>query len=187
MPELFDHLDPQTGERLVRARSSNAAEALLDESSLAPAWQRYQGTLYNRGNQALKLGVGRRLGIAIMSGGYGLCLATDPIGTYEAVFRTARWPDRVVEDALAELASSLAVQTVVGAFASTTAYRRVFAGVRWPADMEVFIVTPVVQGGGAIRLVPAAIGELLGPLFNGYLQPGWRSSNGLGARVERIR
>ncbi len=185
-PDIFAHLGPSTGEWLARARSSNASEAMLDESELAPAWQRYGGFLYDRGSHALKLGVGRRLHIAIMSGQYGLCLATDSIGTYEAVFRSAQWPNSVVENALSELASSLAVETVVGAFASTTAYRRVFSRVQWPPGAEVFLVTPIVSGGGAMRLVPASIGDLLEPLFDGCLPSGWRSSSGLGLRVDHL-
>jgi cytoplasmic iron level regulating protein YaaA (DUF328/UPF0246 family) len=58
------------------------ARAHIDETSLIPAWQRYTGSLYQASRDAMETARERGVHMIIVSGGYGLVLAAEPIGYY---------------------------------------------------------------------------------------------------------
>src|SRR5262249_36750380 len=92
---ILDDLPPLLSRRLAEARTEIRDRAHVDETSLIPAWQRYTGTLYQAGRDAIKKAVEAGIHMIIVSGGYGLVLAAEPIGYYEAVFKNSWWPDNL--------------------------------------------------------------------------------------------
>jgi hypothetical protein len=89
---LLDLLPADMAERLTHARRRLARAAGVDESEVLPAWRRYTGTLYQTAHDALKVAVAHKQGLLIVSGGYGLVLAQDPIGWYDRRFSLRDWP-----------------------------------------------------------------------------------------------
>jgi len=57
-----------------------------------PAWQRYQGRLYQAARPALGNYVASGGELIIISGGYGAILGTELIGEYDRLFGSADWP-----------------------------------------------------------------------------------------------
>ena len=98
---IGNRLQASLAERLDRARAANRRRAAVDERTLAPAWQRYSGRFYQAAGDALAEAVRRRLRLLILSGGYGVLLAREPTGLYEAALRTSWWPEHVLEHVLA--------------------------------------------------------------------------------------
>jgi len=99
-PSLLDALSPALAHRLKDARDATRARARVDETTLVPAWQRYGGTLYRAAARALSDVQDRGLDMLIVSGGYGLVLAREPIGIYDAIFRLSSWPRGLLEEVL---------------------------------------------------------------------------------------
>ncbi|HHQ47483.1 MAG TPA: hypothetical protein ENK19_01190 [Acidobacteria bacterium] len=156
-----------------------------------PAIDRYTGMLYRTGDFGLRTLLDRGAEVVIISGGYGLVLAQEPIGWYEAVFEPAAWPNRLVERCLAAYVQSTGARNVVGILAATSSYAAVFRRTPWTAGTQVFLVSPRSPGGrigGAMVKVPRAQGEALDELgSSGRLLPEWRSSDGLMMEVTRVQ
>jgi hypothetical protein len=73
----------------------------------------------------------KEMRVVIVSGGYGLVLAGEPIGWYDMRFVCSRWPHRLMESALEAFTRNLGL-TAVRAFASgTTDYGKLLRHVRW--------------------------------------------------------
>ena len=119
--------------------------------------------------------------ILILSGGYGVVLATEPIGNYEAVFNPSWWPRGLLERVLLSYAQRKGVQ-VVRAFASaSTSYRKVVERTDWGSVVtDALLLMPAGVGAGAMVKTPRAQGEALSALLRGSLLPGWKSSDGVG-------
>ena len=88
-------------ERLSQARLANRDRAKIDEQTLVPAWQRYDGDFYQSAHAALGSAVEEQLHVLILSGGYGVLLASEPIGCYNVPLNRCWWPGCVLEDVLA--------------------------------------------------------------------------------------
>ncbi len=108
---VLDQLPSDLSEQLADARRAIANNAQIDESTLAPAWRRYSGTLYHAAAPVLGNAIqrGQLPHLLILSGGYGIVHARDPIGTYNATLVLAHWPNdfatcdsRVCESQLSE-------------------------------------------------------------------------------------
>ena len=69
----------------------------------------------------------------IVSGGYGLVLADEPIGYYDALFRLSSWPRGLLQEILIEYAQSRKLRNVRAITSSTGDYRKLLAHVRWAA------------------------------------------------------
>jgi hypothetical protein len=78
---IIESLRPDTARLLMEARKENEVRARVDTRSLIPAWQRYIGGLYVAADQALAKAVREGLHLLIISGGYGVVSAAEPIGT----------------------------------------------------------------------------------------------------------
>jgi len=185
---VVDRLPALLASELVNRRSLNAPRVLLDESTLRPAMERYDGHMYRAGGPAIGSLLSQGSDVVILSGGYGLVLPEDAIGMYNCEFRPAMWPDRVVERCLSSLAKSTGVKEVVGVLSMTTGYAKVFRRANWPASVEsVYLLSPEPVGGAMVK-APRAQGEALATISStGELPSDWESSDGLrmmGSRLE---
>ncbi len=99
---LLGELPDRLAGRLASARRTVAEIAHLDESTLMPAWHRYTGMLYETARLGLEQAQEaiwfRRL--LILSGGYGVVRAIDPIGTYNLALDESRWPRGLLQEVI---------------------------------------------------------------------------------------
>ena len=151
-----------------------------------PAWRRYIGALYTAAAPALEQAVESERPQLILSGGYGLLLANEPIGAYDRAFSASDWPQGLLEDCLVAAARALGCRQVAAFCASTTGYAQVIRRTQWAAaGLQATLVSPEAAGrGGAMVLVPRASGEALAATLAGSLTSGWRSSDGLAVTTE---
>jgi len=171
---------------LEAARASVKLRIPLDERTLVPAWQRYDGTLYRSGRKAIADLMAKGAHLLILSGGYGLVLATEPIGSYNAKLKLGWWPRRVLERSLTAYAREAGLVSVRAFASATSAYRQVLQRVPWQAEgvEDALLILPEPQPGGMVKS-PATLGEALTALSAGTLTAGWKSSYGLGLTVLR--
>jgi hypothetical protein len=145
---------------LVQARRRVLAAARADESKLLPAWRRYsRGHFYTQAGLALPQAV-KVANVLILSGGYGLLHADEPIGNYDMPFKPTDWPRGLLERLLVEHARTSDALAVV-AFASTsTAYARLLRRTPWrDAGITAVLVTVTGMTGGAMGEVPRRLGH----------------------------
>ena len=122
----------------------------------------------------------------IVSGGYGIVLASEPIGHYDRAFKPSDWPRGLLQQVLVEVGVNSARSDVVGLFAATTGYARFFRSVEWPSGIRSRLVAPSTAGGGAMRTVPQTIGQALTRLADGQIEAGWQSNSRLSLRIEEL-
>lgn len=124
--------------------------------------------------------------IVIISGGYGLLLADEPIGMYDRKFALPDWPRGLLEDCLAALGKQMGVERVLAFCARSTGYAELVRRAPWQqAGLEVALVSPDMGGrGGAQVLAPRAAGEALSAALDGRLASRWRSTDGVEVRTE---
>jgi hypothetical protein len=154
-------------EALIQARRRVLTTAQADESRLLPAWRRYTGTFYDYAGDALAqaAAVGNLL---ILSGGYGLLRADEPIGNYNRLFKLAEWPRGLLERLLVEHVRVTGTDAVV-AFASTSSdYARLMRRTPW-RDAGITAVLVIVTGvsGGAMVEVPRRLGQAFECFWSG--------------------
>lgn len=185
-PTIIESLPPQMGRDLDLARSDLAIRANLDESALTPAWKRYTGTLYRSAEPALESAIKDGLHIVIISGGYGLLLAEEPIGTYNLAFKTSNWPKELLENVLLSYMKKCKLGNVVAFVSASTGYRQFLERVSWTAipDLNVFFVLPEATTGAMLK-APRAQGEGLHAFLCGSLKANWTSSDNLGLIIEQ--
>lgn len=183
-PSILQSLPAALAQELSAARASVRARAGIDESTLVPAWRRYDGSLYKVGREAIADLLQAGTHIIILSGGYGAVLATEPIGTYDAALKSAWWPDNVLGRVLVAYAHRHGLSSVRAFCSATGPYRQVLQRIRWRgAGIEdVLLITPEA-GPGGMRKSPASQGEALAALRDGTLSAGWQSSYGLGLEI----
>jgi len=73
-PSITQSLPDDLAAELNKARQRVKALVPFDERQLIPAWQRYDGSLYNTGRDALTDLIAAGMHVTIISGGYGLSL-----------------------------------------------------------------------------------------------------------------
>jgi len=174
--------------RLADARAANRARAGIDERTLLPAWRRYTGFLYQQAAPAIGQAMAEGSHILVISGGYGIVRADEPIGLYDAVFNPSWWPGSLIEDCLLHYASRHGLTRVVALAGGSTQYAGVARRTSWRrggVDSAV-LLAPEVHGGGSMNKVPSVIGEVLITLLHDGLQADWRSSKGIGLQAERL-
>jgi len=186
-PSILDELPEKLAQRLAHARDEVRTRAQVDDASLVPAWQRYTGSLYRIGRDAIHAAIEAGVHMIIMSGGYGLVLATEPIGHYEAVFRRSWWPGRILEDVLIKYVCHHNLRTVCALASATTEYAKFIRRVDWrSAALEnAWLLTPEETRGAMVKS-PRAQGEALSILLRGGLDVDWVSSDGLRLTADRL-
>lgn len=145
-------------EALLSARARVLGRSDADMSRVMPAWRRYQGGFYRHARPAL--GEAAAAGnVVIISGGYGLADACDPIGWYDKVLRLADWPPGLLESALTARARRAGVDLVVGFAATSSSYAYLLRRTRWRhAGLQACLVTITGVTGGAMAEVPRRLG-----------------------------
>ncbi len=188
-PSILDSLIPATATLLRQARKENAPRAQLDERSLEPAWKRYRGSFYAAAEQALARVVGAGHHVVIVSGGYGVVTATEPIGLYEARLKLSNWPIGLLGRCLCEYARSHSLTDVVAFMPSTTDYPKVIRRAPWSESgaREVRLITvELLSPGGAMSRVPWALGEAFTLFVEGRTIHAGQSLDGAQVLMERL-
>lgn len=174
-------LSPPLRDKLVKARRRIAGDAKLNEAHLCYARARYTGSLYTALNERAQAA----MPMLIISGGYGLVRADEPIGWYKQVLRLGDWPPNLLPECLAAAAHTLKVTRVVAFCAESTDYAKLVRRTRW--NIDAWLVTPDAAGrGGALGLVPKACGEAVGALLDGKLTNRWVSTDDVPIQIRRV-
>jgi Swt1-like HEPN len=150
---------PAWPQDLADARTRVLATAEADTAHLLPAWRRYAGTFYQSARPALADAVATGH-VVIISGGYGIARADEPIGWYDKILRLADWPDGLLESALISEARRCGTQSVVAFASATTDYARLLRRTPWQQagiDARLVTITGVTQG--AMHEVPRRLGQ----------------------------
>jgi hypothetical protein len=132
----------------------------------------------------LALAAGRN--IVIVSGQYGVALAAEPLGFYNREFRLSDWLPGLLEEALLAVVERTQSSNVVGFFAQSSEYAKLFRSTPWRTrGVRAFLVSADMgDRGGAQRFVPRALGEAL----DAYLRnrPFRASSDGIDVYAEQL-
>ncbi len=179
-PRVIDGLPEKLAAELAAARRENSQRSRLDETSLVQAWQRYNGTLYQAASRSLRSAVEKGLHVLIVSGGYGLVLMEEPIGIYEAVFKTSWWPRGLLEDVLIAYCAQNNLTSVRAFMARSTGYGKLVHQVPWKkAGIDDALLLAPQATTGAMVKTPRALGEAFAAFLSGELDENWASSDGL--------
>lgn len=179
-PSVLDTLTPSLAKQLATAREAIHVRAGVDETTLIPAWQRYCGTLYETAGHALSEIDKRGLDLMIVSGGYGLVLAKEPIGTYDERFRQSLWPRGLLEEVLIDYTRRRRLKSIRAITSTTGDYRKLLERVDWSAaGVDDAVLLHPRAGRGALKTSPRAQGEVLKDLVRGTIDADWSSSDGL--------
>jgi hypothetical protein len=174
---------PNWPQALQDARAKVLATASADASRVLPAWSRYTGTFYKYARPALADATATGH-VVIISGGYGLVRADEPIAWYDKMLQLTDWPAGLLESALIEEARRCAAQTVVAFSSATTEYTRLLRRTPWDqADIDARLVTITGVTGGAMSEVPRRLAMAFTRFWN--RQEG--TSYPPGTTVEQLR
>jgi hypothetical protein len=153
-------------EPLRAARARVLARAAVDVSGLLPAWQRYQGGFYRSARPALAEAAATG-NVVIISGGYGVARAQEPIGWYDKVLRLADWRPGLLEAALIGQARRAGADTVVAFASRTGGYAHLLRRTAWrDAGLRAGLVTITGVTGGAMAEVPRRLGLAFAAFWN---------------------
>ncbi|WP_410657153.1 hypothetical protein [Amycolatopsis sp. lyj-112] len=108
-------------EPMLHARADVLAKSKVDDHGLRPAWLRYNGHFYRNVGSAIGEAAahGRTL---ILSGGYGILRADEPIAYYDRKLRLSDWPSGVLEHAIIDEAHRIGATKVVGFVSASADY-----------------------------------------------------------------
>jgi hypothetical protein len=187
-PAITRSLPQELAGELLNARQRMKSRALFDERRLVPAWQRYDGALYESGRDALADLLAAGMHVIIVSGGYGVVLAQEPIGFYNMCLVPAWWPNHLIERALVAYAQRHEIASVRAFVSATGPYATILKRARWAEAGidDALVFTPEPEPGG-MRRSPATQGQALVALRDGVLSAAWRSSYGLGLKAMPVR
>jgi hypothetical protein len=148
------------------ARIRVLATATADTAHVLPAWRRYTGTLYQHAQLALADAVATGH-VVIISGGYGIVGADEPIGWYDKVLQLADWPAGLLESALIGEAQRCGAQIVVAFASATTDYTKLLRRTPWlQAGIDARLVTITGVTGGAMSEVPRRLAQAFSAFWN---------------------
>lgn len=184
---ILDQIPDSLAAQLRAARRAIFVSAQLDESTLMPAWRRYNGELYGAAGAVLRKMVTEAWHVVIVSGCYGLLLAEEPIGWYKARFDCSHWPRGLLESVLEAFVKRHELTTVRAFASKTTDYGKLLQRVRWAGAgvTDGWIFSPNAPAG-AWRTSPRAQGQALVSLAQGTLTDCWESSDGLSVQPIRL-
>ncbi len=189
-PRIIDYLPDDLASKLKNARRSvHRNYANIDEQTLGSAWRRYDGHLYKAAREELKNALDNEMHILILSGGYGVVLADEPIGIYQARLTLAWWPKGLLEEVIASYILRHKLKRVIAVVSSTTSYRSLLERVDWRStdvDEAVLLMPEPVQEGAMVK-APRCQGEAVSALISSKLNQGWSSSDRLGIYAEKIQ
>jgi len=179
-PAIAQSLPPDLAAELLEARQRAKSFVPFDERRLVPAWQRYDGALYEAGRDALARLTAAGMHVIIISGGYGAVLAQEPIGCYNTRLKPSWWPNRLIERVLIAYGQRHGIVSVRTLISATGPYITILKRVRWheAGIDDALLLAPEAEPGG-MRRSPATQGQALAALSDGTLSPAWRSSYGL--------
>jgi hypothetical protein len=148
-------------EQLSIARAHVGTQAHVDERKVMPAWRRYNGRFYQEARRELDAAVAAGVPVVILSGGYGLLRADEPIGTYNKMLKRSDWPPGLLESLLVDEVARVRPEAVIAFTAATTDYAKLIRGAPWRQRGvdAVFHITISGVGGGAMAKVPRALGH----------------------------
>lgn len=151
---------------LREARVPVLARAATDTSELLPAWQRYQGGFYRSAGPALpEATVAGK--VVIISGGYGVAHAQEPIGWYDKRLRLADWPPGLLEAALLGRARRTGADTAVAFVSQTGPYAQLLRRTPWQSSgLRACLVTITGITDGAMAEVPRRLGLAFAAFWN---------------------
>jgi hypothetical protein len=129
-----------------------------------------------------------RTHVLIISGGYGLVRADEPISDYDLIFEARRWPHRLIPRCLESYCDAHAIKRVTAFAGRTTPYARVIRQSRWrhAGVRNAVLISPSFFDGGALQQVPNAIGEAVLAFASARLHPDWRAPSGLTMTWEEL-
>jgi hypothetical protein len=143
--------------------------------------------LYEYCSNELGRAIGAGQHVLIVSGGYGLLLAGEPIGTYERRFALSDWPFGLIEECIIDYARHEGIRSVIAVMSNTTDYAKIIRRVKFRNyGFEAKLVSPVSVGGGAMVKVPRAQGQAIASLITAGLHPTWRSSDSLDLEIRNL-
>jgi hypothetical protein len=184
---ISDEIEPSLAKELRHARQRLLELGGHDERERSPAVDRYAGTLYKAGGPGIRRLLEAGTHVAIVSGGYGVVLAEEPIGLYDRRFKSGDWPRKLAGRVLASYAERHDLETVLAFLARTTSYAEVVRSAPWGSQVKrVELVSADHAGGGGMRVVPETLGEAIGQYARGGIPLGWTSRRGIGLHVERV-
>ncbi len=184
---ITDELPPRLATALKDARGPVLANAELNASGVFPAWRRYTGLFFDAALPALEQSMNAKLHVLIISGGYGVIKACEPIGTYSARLTLREWPKGLLQEVLAAYASRHELRSVRGFLSLSTDYARIVAQTPWKSAgiTDACIIGPKPTRG-AMRKAPRAEGEAFAAFLAGQLTQDWTSSNGVELEFRRV-
>ncbi|HET6291449.1 MAG TPA: hypothetical protein VFG15_32500 [Amycolatopsis sp.] len=149
-------------EAMLRARADVLTRSKVDDGGLRPAWLRYSGNFYRNVGGALDEAAasGRTL---ILSGGYGLLRADEPISYYDRKLSLGDWPSGVLEDAVLGEARRIGAAKVVTFVSASADYAKLARRIPWGStEIGGVLVTIDFRGGGAQVEVPRRLAQAFG-------------------------
>ena len=166
-PKITQHLSDDLAGRLSDARTKVRKRADIYETTMVPAWRRYNGSLYDVARKALCKAIDKNLHVLILSGGYGILLANEPIGNYDARLDLTWWPNDLLEETIAAYVKRHRLKHMrafIPAEVGYRPYRKVVERVDWRAagvdDAVIFTPDDGRQGGEAFTaLLTAGAGQ----------------------------
>ena len=152
-----------------------------------PAWRRYNGMLYSNAGQALQSAVAAGMHVLIISGGYGIVKACEPIGHYSTRLVLSAWPRGLLEEVLISYVAHRKLKSVRAFVSQTTDYCRLVSRTRWQdaGIVDAAIIAPEATRGAMVK-APRAQGESLAAFLAGELKDYWRSSDDLRLIYTRV-
>lgn len=96
---------PAWPQPLLDARTRVLATAHAEDARVLPAWRRYTGTFYQHARPALAEAVSTGH-VLIISGGYGVVRADEPIAWYDKALHLTDWPAGLLESFSSEKRSA---------------------------------------------------------------------------------
>jgi hypothetical protein len=103
----------------------------------------------------------------IISGGYGIARAEEPIGWYDKVLQLNDWPARLLESALISEAHRCSARTVVAFASASTGYTKLLRRTPWrQAGIDARLVTISSVTGGAMGEVPRRLAQAFSAFWN---------------------
>ena len=188
-PQISHYLPAGLADQLDRARARVREGARVDERTLVPAWQRYDGHFYTAAREALSAVIRMGLHILIVSGGYGVLLADELIGDYSARFELTSWPEGLLEKVIARYARYHRLKHMRAFLSASSDDRKLMERVHWRAagvDDAVLLIPKFSGQGDARTVVPRAQGQMMEAFIKDELKQGWRSSDGLSMNSIRL-
>jgi hypothetical protein len=185
---IISTLDPAHATALAAARDALREKAAVDEKMLMPAYLRYSGHLYKYSSKSIGTALNTGYHVMIVSGGYGIVLANEPIGVYEKPFVLSDWPRGLLERCLVHRARQVGIRSVVAVMARSSGYAKLVKQVDWKAaGIAAKLVSPVCPARfGAQVKVPRAQGQAIAALIATELTQDWRSSDSLPLEIEDL-